>query len=164
MAEKYLPGFCKIYLYYNEDLDGWSRYLSGFLAYLTDENIVLGLDDFLIADYVDMDKFKEAESLLEGDVVCVKLCKTTDEEHEQYPVTTQLAIWNRAFLIRLLAHTNSPWNFELRGSQIFEKKTLVKTCTDYNCNSATSFRWEGYKLDGLKEEDILFLKQQNYIQ
>lgn len=164
LAEKYLPQFEKIYLKFDRDLEYWSVYLSGFLAALPVENIILGMDDFLIAAPINIQVYLDALKEMGGDVVCIKLCKSTEEEHEQYPVTTQLSIWNREYLIDLLENTNSPWNFERAGSKMFGKKSLLRTCIDYNCNSATSGRWEGYKLDGLKEEDVLFLKENGYLE
>ncbi len=163
LAKKYLLGFHRIYLKYDGDLDGWSSYVADFLSFLQDTYIIFGMDDFLIANELDYQEFNNATDDIGGDVVCVKLCKSTEEEHKEYPVTTQLCIWNREYLIWLLRQTNSPWNFERRGSQLFDKKCILRTCIDYDCNSSTSFRWEGYRLNGLKTEDIQFLKTNNYL-
>lgn len=164
LADKYLPGFEKIYLKFDRDLEYWSVYLSGFLAGIKDKYVMLGMDDFLIASPINIRVYLDALKEMGGDVVCIKLCNSTPEEHEEYPVTTQLSIWNREYLIDLLENTNSPWNFERAGSKMFGKKCLLRTCIDYNCNSSTSFRWEGYKLDGLKHDDIDFLKQNGYLE
>lgn len=163
LADKYMPDFCKIYLTYDGDFLLWSAYLLGFLTYLTDDKIIFGLDDFLVASPIDMDIYNKGLSEMVDDVVCIKLCKSTEEEHKQYPVTTQFSIWDRKYLMHLLSHTRDAWNFERRGSELFDKKVLLRTCIDYNCNSSTSNRWEGYRLDGLKEEDILFLKENGYV-
>ncbi len=163
LAEKYMPEFNKIYLKYDGDLDGWSQYLSGFLSYLTDEFVMFGLDDFLISDYVEQTDVLGTLWELKDDVVCIKLCMSNPEEHNKYPVTTQISIWNREYLIDLLRETKGPWNFEVYGSKIIERKVLLRPCIKYDCNSSTSFRWEGYRLDGLKEEDIEFLKINNYL-
>lgn len=164
LAKKYLPKSCKrIYLKFDRDLEYWSVYLSGFLAALKDKFVMLGMDDFLIADYVDENIYKLALTQMGDDVVCAKLCYSSEEEHKEYPVTTQLSIWDRKYLISILEQTNSPWNFERRGSQIFDKTCLHLPCISYNTNSATSNRWEGYRLDGVKEEDITFLKENNYL-
>ena len=163
LADKYLPGFSKVYLKYDGDLGEWSKYLADFMDTLTDEFVMFGMDDYLFCDFINMEIFNEALKEIGGDVACVKLNKSTPEEHEEYPVTTQLSIWNREYLIWILRQTNSPWNFERRGSQLFDKKCLLRTCIDYDCNSATSFRWQGYKLDGLSTEDVEFLKTNNYL-
>lgn len=163
LADKYLPQFEKIYLKFDRDLEYWSVYLSGYLAALKDENIIFGMDDFLIASPIDINVYLNAYKEIGDDVVCIKLCKSTPEEHEEYPVTTQLSIWNREYLISLLEQTNSPWNFERKGSRIFDKKCLLRTCIDYNCNSSTSIRWEGYVLDGLSEKDINELKELGHV-
>lgn len=164
LSNKYLPWFEKVYLKMDRDLEYWSVYLQGFLTALKDKYILLGMDDFLIGGYINLDTYKKALNEMGGDVVCVKLCQCTPEEHEEYPVTTQLSIWDREYLIELLDNTNSPWNFERAGSKMFGKKSLLRPCIDYNTNSATSFKWEGYRLDGLKEEDINFLKENGYLE
>ncbi len=116
LADKYLPWFEKRYLKFDRDLEYWSVYLSGYLTALKDKYIMFGMDDFLFADYMDINIYNEALKEMGGDVVCVKLCNSTEEEHEEYPVTTQLSIWNREYLISILERTNSPWNFERAGS------------------------------------------------
>jgi len=165
LAGKYLPSFPRIYLKYDGELEFWSKYVADFMECLTEELVMFGMDDFLFANDYKYEIFNNGlwETQVDKDIVCVKLCKSTEEEHKEYPVTTQLCIWNREYLIWLLRQTNSPWNFERRGSQLFDKKCILRTCIDYDCNSSTSFRWEGYRLNGLKESDIEFLKTNNYL-
>lgn len=169
LTNKYVPDLCKIYLNYKGDVSGWSKYVAGFLEYLPDENIVFALDDYLIADKLDIVKFADALCEIEGDAVCAKLCQSTPEEHEEYPVTTQWTIWNRLYLIELLNNfiVRSPWEFEINGSKIFsnidKKKCLHRPCLDYFTNSSISSRWEGVRLDGLKSEDVDYINQNNLI-
>jgi hypothetical protein len=162
LTNKYLPDFCKIYLNYKGEINGWAIYLAGFLEYLPDEDIVFALDDYLIANEIDLVKFADALCEVGGDVVCAKLCQSTPDEHDEYPVTTQYTIWNREYLIELLGKVNTPWEFEIKGSAIFKqgnKKVLHRPCLEYFTNSSISGRWEGVRLDGLKDEDIKYIKE-----
>lgn len=171
LTEKYLPEFDTIYLNYQGPIEGWASYVLNFLRYLTDETVIFALDDYLIASPIHSGQFEKAKLDLCGDVVCVKLCMSTDQEHEEYPVTTQYCLWNREFLIRLLLCVQTPWQFEIGGSKIFNggspltqgKKSIVRTCINYFTNSSLSGRWEGVRLDGLIEEDIKFIKDNDII-
>lgn len=159
LTGKYLPMFEPIYLNYKGGINGWSEYVAGFLKYLTDEFVIFSLDDYLIADFIDLDKYFAAEEEIGGDVVCVKLCNSTEQEHTEYPVTTQYTIWNRKYLIWLLDRIKTPWEFEINGSAIFNKVCLHRPCLEYFTNSCLSSRWEGVKLDGLKIEDITYMQE-----
>lgn len=159
LTNKYLPStFDVIYLNYKGEIGGWSKYVVGFLEYLTDDKVIFALDDYLLADYIDIFKYSIAESKLKGDIVSVKLCQSTPEEHEEYPVTTQYTIWNRESLISILSRVKTPWEFEIDGSAYFKAaglKTLHIPCMNYFANSSISSRWEGIRLDGLNNDDKL---------
>lgn len=174
LTGKYLKPMCVIYLNYVNEIGGWARYVSAFLSFLQDEHIIFALDDYLIAD--DYDKVGLFDAMVEinkEDVACVKLCKSTPQEHFEYPITTQYCIWKREYLISLLRRPGieTPWEFEITGSKIFKmesrmsyaKKVVHIPCLKYFTNSSISARWEGVRLDGLKEEDIKELKQLGYV-
>jgi hypothetical protein len=105
----------------------------------------------------------DAECEIEGDVVCAKLCECTEQENLEYPVTTQYCIWDREYLMWLLEQVNTPWEFEIHGSRIFNKKMIHRPCLKYFTNSSISSRWEGVRLDGLSEEDKNFITTNGYI-
>lgn len=147
------------YLNYTGEVNGWSDYLVDYLSTIDDENIIFTLDDYLISDYIDRGSLESALSEIGGDVVCVKLCHSTPEEHAEYPVTTQYTIWNREYLISLLKKVNTPWEFEIHGSRMFDKKVLHRPCIKYFTNSSISGRWEGINLSGLKQEDITYMQE-----
>lgn len=146
-----------IYLNYEGEINGWSNYLIEYLSKLEDHTVIFALDDYLISDDMDSMGFSGALQELVGDVVCVKLCESTEQEHKEYPVTTQYTIWDRAYLISLLKKINTPWEFEIHGSRMFDKKVLHRPCIKYFTNSAISGRWEGINLSGLKQVDIDYM-------
>ncbi len=155
-----------IYLNHRGAPENWAHYVATFLEYFEDEHVILALDDYLLADFIDMDAYTKAVVDVTGDAVCAKLCECTAEEHIGYPVSTQYTIWNREFLIKLLKAVRTPWEFELRGSEIFKQHGMValyRPCLKYFTNSCLSSRWEGIRLDGLKDEDINYLKENNYV-
>lgn len=165
----WLPAFDITYLNYKGYINGWAKYVAGFLEYLTDDYVIFALDDYLVAGDIDMAVLNKALEELGGDVVCIKLCQSTPEEHKEYPVTTQYTIWNREYLMWLLRifQINTPWEFEIVGSRIFAnqdtKICLHRPCMEYFTNSSISGRWEGVRLDGLKEEDINYIKSNGLI-
>jgi len=163
LTKKYLPVYLSpFYINYKGDINKWSTFLCGWLSCLTDEYLIFALDDYLLADYPNERKLNDAMMEIGGNVVCIKLCNSTPEEHEEYPVTTQYTLWNREYLIELLGKVNTPWEFEIQGSRIFEsdgKICLHRPCIDYFTNSSISSKWEGIRLDGLNEEDVKYIKE-----
>jgi hypothetical protein len=152
LVNKYLPQFEVVYLNYDGPINGWSSFCADYLEMLPDEKVIFSLDDYFIAG---VNKAELDIALTEGD--CVKLCVTTDQEHLEYPVTTQYTIWNRKLLISILRQTTSPWDFEMSGGRFINFVPKVRTCLDYDVHTALSKRWEGIKIDGLKYEDINYI-------
>jgi len=173
LTGKYLNKFDITYLNYTGEINGWADYVANYLATIKDEHIIFALDDYLISDFIKMSEYYAAFAQLGSpDVPCVKLCYSTAEEHEEYPITTQYCLWNTGFLRMLLQlpYINNPWEFEIKGSVVFKKiqlsdpiKVLHCPCIDYFTNSSISKRWEGINISGLKQEDINFLKDNGYV-
>ena len=166
LTSKYLPGFDITYLNYKGEIEGWSKYIIGYLGYLTDLKVVMALDDYLVSGPINMEVYREAEESLGGALISAKLCECSEQEQEEYPATTQYTIWNREFLIELLSHVDNPWQFELKGSRIMKEigaQTILMSCIPYFTNSSLSGRWEGVNLSGLKEEDINYMKENGLI-
>ena len=158
LTRKYLKGFDITYLNYKGGISGWSAYISGYLEALTDSYIIFALDDYLVSEPIDAEKFDDVT--IGGKVVCVKLCESTPEEHIEYPVTTQYCVWNRKYLISLLERVKTPWEFEIEGSKLIRTDGYVSIhfpCIPYFANSSISSRWEGVRLDGLNEEDKKYI-------
>lgn len=169
LVEKYLPNFDVHWLCYNGEINGWSAFLVEYLKTLEDDKIIFALDDYLLSNYIDMDIYNAALARLDdAQVACVKLHRTSISEHLEYPVTTQYTVWKRLFLIDLLSQTTSPWDFEVKGSVVFNKTNKASLCLpepalEYPTASALSKRWEGVRTDGNNPEDIEYLKQNGYL-
>ncbi len=168
LVNKYLPGFEVIYLNYEGPIEGWAKYLSDYLSSIPDTHIIFSLDDYLISGPIDTRQYALAETYIRhhADVKCIKLCYSTQEEHEEYPVTTQYCIWDKDFLgwllIQLKAPIHTPWEFEILGSKIFKEmndKCIYVPCIPYFTNSSLSARWEGINLEGLNQKDIEDMNQ-----
>lgn len=156
LTKKYLKGLSVKYINYRYNLGGWSECVIANLKLLEDKYVILGLDDYLLNKPIDMEMVRALLIEMDSTKVCAKLCNCTDAENESYPVTTQYSIWDREYLISLLARTNTPWDFELTGSRLFKedgKQLLYRPALNYYTNSALSKRWNGVKLDGLNEQD-----------
>jgi len=168
LTNKYLNGgavrnFDIEYLNYEGEINGWSAYVCDYLSKLTDRLIIFALDDYLVCDYLDVSVYDSAVKEVKGDVVCVKLCESTEQEHKEYPVTTQYTIWDREYLISLLKKINTPWEFEIHGSKMFDKKVLLRTCIPYFTNSSISGRWNGANLSRINPPDIIFMQSEGIL-
>lgn len=161
LVEKYLP-FEFHWLNWISDTEGWSQFIATYLTHLDNELIILTLDDYLVNGFNE-DSYKEAVKKFEDPkVVCVKLHKTNEEEHRDYPVTTQYTIWRRKFLIELLTLTKNPWHFEMTGSSIFKQIDVKSLCLEipaitYNTSSCLSGRWKGIDWKGVGPSDLEYI-------
>lgn len=170
LVNKYLPDFDVIYLNNEGDTKNWSKNLSVFFSQLEDEFVIFALDDYLLNSPMDMKVYNELfERInLNKDIACAKLCKNTSQEHEEYPVTTQYMIWRRTDLIWFLDQTTDPWGFEIHGSNIMRysgKRSVYNDppALDYPVHSCLSKRWEGVRTDGVNQEDLEYLKNNNLL-
>lgn len=145
LIEKYI-GLETIFLNHLGDVDNWSSFVSRELEKLDDERIIFTLDDYLVRG-LDKVSFERALTLKP----CVKLCYCTEDEHKEYPVTTQYTIWDRKELIELLKKTTNPWDFEINGSKLF-KDSVVCSCIDYDTRSALSKQWKGVRMEGSEND------------
>lgn len=164
LIDKYLNNTFDIeFLNYEGPIEKWASYLADYFKNMSDELVIFSLDDYLLAEPIDMAKYEIALKQFEDpNVVCSKLFSCSEKEHEEYPITTQYTIWRREYLIELLTHLSTPWDFEIRGSQLFKEsgKLSVRNepCLIYNTSSALSKRWGGVSLKGLSYPDFQYIK------
>lgn len=171
LASQHLKGFEVIFLNYGEftgDLFGakyvslkeeqtngsqdWSKDIREYLETLDDEKVIFSLDDYFLDSDIDMELFN---SVLNLNYCC--LCADSMDNQGMYSVTTQYTLWNREFLIEVLGEVNTPWEFELKGSEYYNSLHVDWKCVPalkYPANSALSGRWGGVRTYG---RDIKYL-------
>lgn len=159
LTTKYLPNMDIRYLNYEGPKEQWSQFVRDYLVELRDKHVIFSLDDYLISEPLNNLIYQDALHHFHQHVVAVKLFRCTRQEHDEYPVTTQYTIWDRKYLVELLSRTTTPWDFEIRGSQImnFGKEQSyysLNVALEYNTSSALSSRWEGVRWDGVSKEDL----------
>lgn len=164
LIDKYLNANFDIeFLNYTGPIEGWASYLADYFETLTDDLVIFSLDDYLLAEPIAMGRYNVALIQLSNpEVVCSKLFPCSEQEHSEYPITTQYTIWRRTYLIWLLRQLTTPWDFEIKGSEIFKESGKLSVRNEpalkYNTSSALSKRWQGVSLKGLSYEDVLNVK------
>lgn len=119
--------------------DGWSAYLRKYLETLEDELVILTLDDYYPTKSPDVELLEKIINLTKKDKTIGRFDLTWDtflfgqyaqlsrtsplallekKPHMQYRISTQPALWNREYLIKILEKTTSPWSFEIEGSRL----------------------------------------------
>jgi hypothetical protein len=173
--------FCGEYISLDEEQFGgskaWALYTREYLKTLDDEFIIFGLDDYLLSKELNNNIYASLLRLIIGNdyIVCARLCNSDFYKPNeyltisndlfilkdaQYSVTTQYCIWRRETLIDILDQVDTPWAFEIDGSQILnrtDKKVIgsFKTALEYPDASALSTKWENkIRVAGNNEADI----------
>jgi hypothetical protein len=162
LTRKYLFELDVKYICHKGSKESWSRFVASCLQQLPDDYVIMALDDYLLNSRLKKSVVKDIVALMRlKKAVVTKLCKSTPQENEEYPVTTQYCIWNKGYLLNLLKKTTTPWDFEVKGSRIFREEGQVFMhfpFLRYHANSSLSARWEGVNLEGVREEDINIVK------
>lgn len=134
------------YLHYDTNMGArghrnWSNRLKMCLERISEDYVLMVLEDFFLMSQVRQDKIMECLDWMGSDanVVAVSLKSGADYEDEivnnefskvvkgyEYVVSTQAAIWRKDFLIQILRDGESAWEFEFYGSgrynRIYEKR------------------------------------------
>jgi len=116
--------------------EGWSKYLATYLSKLDDDFVLITLDDYLFGLSLDETALVDSMHRLESDprLLGIKLSMTpaltrpndVSRSHDGwgkltlsagYRLSTQLHLWRRTELLKVLRWTRSAWHFELAGSR-----------------------------------------------
>ena len=107
----------------------WSAHLRDTIKDIDDDEVVLLFDDYWLTAPVDLDKARQMLSLVENGCVKGDLSRNTEHfnhinlgngfveatKDAQYRTSTQPAVWDCAFLLKLLGTGEyNPWQFELQ--------------------------------------------------
>jgi hypothetical protein len=164
----------------------WSESLANALRDMDDEIVLLGLEDFWLADAVDMDGLHQARLYmkLHPDVQRIDLTEDRaqfphvmrdgyymgvfDPAEVQYPLSTQFSLWRREFLIHALDCLHPPGippQFEVEASRVvvLEQPVILGTGWKVIPCHGDGVVWNG-RLDTLhteylKPEDVQALKE-----
>ena len=166
LKEEFVPNNW-IYINKGEDIS-FSKSLISYLEELDDEYIILMLDDFMITDYVNLDLINKAFKFIEenrgvylrlvpnpaGDIKVDRNFSLIDVKGKvPYITSLQMAIWDRKFLIELLSHDFSPWEFETKAGKT--KKALKESdkffCVNYPFIKYTHYVEKGKFFPWVKE-------------
>ena len=133
------------------DLSSWSKRLEALLKSMPYEYFVFMLDDFLLYDTVNVGEVENAYQIIKSNknIGVVHLYPLIDEKSNQirrenaidseykgyhliknkmpYRITTQVAIWRKDYMLKILRSHESAWYFEIRGSirSRFYKETIL---------------------------------------
>lgn len=123
----------------------WSSYLKKYIDSIEDENIILILEDYFPTEKPNATMLSYAESIMKlnngigrfdisiDTQCCGGYTITKDlgngaklllkDRYAEYRISTQPAIWSKAFLSKILSETTTPWDFEINGSTISSRYT-----------------------------------------
>jgi len=162
----------------------WSKYIYEYVSGLKDKYVILGVDDHLINEKVNMDAYRKLYRTLGGNVKSVRLCDCTWypanqyntsedgimslKEDADYVVTGQYTLWDRKVLLELLEPERDVWNFESAGSQLYKDKgyrtnASFKPPFKYDTVSALSAGNPKINMNGVKQKDLDFLISNGYL-
>lgn len=151
----------------------WGKYITEYVETIKNKYVVLGCDDFLLNQKIDIPRYKELKKMLGGSVVAARLCDITWypvgqyncdamgivslKRTADYNCTGQLTIWNRKALLELLG-SGDIWDFESSGSKkMKDKKWDVVASYDppfkYHTVSALTGGDNKLDLGGLNKKD-----------
>ena len=166
----------------NSEKDSWSGVLIDALLQVSDDYIVLILDDMFITDYVDKKQVKNAMNFISTNdsVGCVRLGGNDRtrvlssssyknvhlvDKKSPYRVTTSPSIWDRRHLIEILSNGESPWEFESKGTERASKyseeyynltKDAIVTFNTWVADSAIiRGKWQYHAIKMLKRDNQL---------
>lgn len=175
LLTKYLPsGFDVSFALNMGSVQLWSAFMRSYLEQVPDKYIIMADGDMLINKPMDVNMYTKLLGKMGDEVICARLCQSafyTDDQYTlddgimtlsptaPYTAVLQYCIWDREFLISILAKTSDPWNFEAVGSQEINRsgKKVIGTkdgVLSYFENGA--FAHEGttdLRFDGLSQED-----------
>lgn len=162
----------------------WSQRLKHALKTIKTEYIVFLLEDFFFLDYIKQDEINKCIGIMDkhkdisvidfevaGNFVKGVEYEGIDDYYKRdicsmYFLNCQAAIWRRKDLIKFLSPYESPWQFEIFGSErvkLYSKNFLIQKnneCCVFNYN----VNWDsGYGIHGGKwlRSNVEFFKDNN---
>ena len=110
-----------------EDLNHWTTGLREFLRQISDEQILLMIDDCFIRCPVDEKRIQEASEILKGNIALMNFEKSWDLEDlpteykgwkkrrhgREFEVSLMCGLWQKDKLLKVIERDCDPWTIEL---------------------------------------------------
>ncbi len=172
-------------------LDQWSTKIHELLSKKlnpSEDKIIFGLDDYLVIDHFNKEIFDEVNKItfdryeLGWGALNKKpstVLKVYDGWHisqfnkdAEYLASCQISVWDVKTLLFILKRCKSPWDFEIRGSEIFRKirdfkvlGTSGKFALRWQEESCLSFKRNKKKINvlGVRPKDVNELVSLGYL-
>ena len=137
----------------------WTRYIHDFMKNIPDEYLFFFIDDYWLCQAPEIELIENCCDLMkEKDIGRIDLTFDAQVEKEiqdltefknysigtrsvnsLYRISTQPSLWNKDYLLEILKHDWSPWEFELKGTDYVKIKYPNKKQTlafyDQNMNT-----------------------------
>jgi len=144
--------FISLGKYQKNGAKGWTNYLIKYFSKIKDENIIFGLDDFLIARPINFKVLENCFLAVSPEIGRIDLQpmqyarkKYLFKFHKKingvnfyelkkyyfweqtYGISAAFSIWNRKWFLKYLEKNMSPWEWELKSSKKvrFDKKKIL---------------------------------------
>lgn len=180
-------------LYGSSEKYEWSKRLQIILENIETEYVLFILDDFWLKSPVIEDNIDIALSYLDNNVNDGFFCLIPQREHVKneyencdYPefykrlgnskfrITTQVGLWRKSFLMKLLRSHESAWMFETRATwrsktyfskyNVYSLKSTMPRTFDYHvCGVVSGGKYIEQFLDEFKEENLMLNLQRGTI-
>lgn len=140
--------------YFGSSKKYWSANICKVLKSISDEFVLLALDDFFLSKKLNINNFmylfkqlQSSDEFVSAELTLSPMDKAFGSNKSNsllyvYPdtfgfsINTQWRIWKREYLISILEQTTDAWNFEIKGSSIlnnsnFKSISCYKPILDY---------------------------------
>lgn len=112
---------------HNEPLERWTKRIRKTLKDISDDKILIIMDDYFIRQKVDIKRIKYVNKHLKNNIACFYFEKSFDNNDENtpykdfkkrqhgsnYEVSINCGLWQKDKLINVLERDTNPWDIEL---------------------------------------------------
>jgi hypothetical protein len=182
-----------------QNISNWSLYIYNYFKTIDDKFIFFALDDFFPIDYFNKNVYDFVLNYMDNNSVgfCVldqepagnierneldKIIEETDnmfiyrrKKNVNYQLVLQPGLWNREYFCKMFSISASPWEFELRTTQLANSNNNSYNISTskypgydncifpFSTQSSLSSKWNGISVLGLKHDIVLELIENNLL-
>jgi len=121
----------------------WTRYIHEYIKNIDEDVVIFSIDDYLLTDTPNFEMLNLAHNIIsnssnvgrfdltfDGQIEggTVKVLEASGHEvrikhpNSDYRISTQPSIWKKQLLLKILNNNWSPWEFELKGTQMVRRQ------------------------------------------